>query len=72
MRRLPPDYVQTYSLPSIPIPGAGWKPYRDEWHVLQLDPEAPIASRLNDAAISLKVVDAPVTITSEPNARFLK
>jgi hypothetical protein len=46
MRRLMPDYTKTFGTGN-PLP-AGWlDPYRDAWHVLQLDPtdpERPISS----------------------------
>lgn len=43
MRRLLPDYVQTYGANDNPYPQGWLDPYRDAWHRLQLDQEAPLA-----------------------------
>lgn len=41
MRRLLPDYVQTYGPIDNPYPDGWLEPYRDAWHLLQLNPDAP-------------------------------
>lgn len=41
MRRLLPDYAQTYGPIDNPYPDGWLEPYRDAWHLLQLDPDAP-------------------------------